>query len=273
VVAEVVGILLFWKVTEQAQDEARRAAGEIAERDRQAAEAERDTLARLADEAVRAEAELDRRNEVGVQVRETAGHLEATMEGVRSGVHSMTGGLDQMNGSITAITAAVSLATTVTAQAVERARTADRTVTQLGASSEEVGGVLDVIRKIADQTNLLALNATIEAARAGEAGRGFAVVATEVKELARQTADAAVSIARMVEAIRTDATATAADLESVVGTIGEIDHLQDQVTRAVAAQLEAAESISGETARVARETDTAGALATELAAAVSAQLG
>jgi len=53
----------------------------------------------------------------------------------------------------------------------------------------EVGSMSRNIQKIARQTNLLALNATIEAARAGDAGKGFAVVATEVKGLARQTAD------------------------------------------------------------------------------------
>ncbi|CAA7627346.1 methyl-accepting chemotaxis protein [Magnetospirillum sp. SS-4] len=58
----------------------------------------------------------------------------------------------------------------------------------------EVSTMSRNIQKIARQTNLLALNATIEAARAGEAGKGFAVVATEVKTLARQTADVTVGI-------------------------------------------------------------------------------
>ena len=77
------------------------------------------------------------------------------------------------------------------------------TVSQLGGSSAEIGEIVKVISSIAQQTNLLALNATIEAARAGEAGKGFAVVANEVKELAKETAQATEDIGKKIEAIQT----------------------------------------------------------------------
>ena len=124
----------------------------------------------------------------------------------------------------------------VATSAVEVANKTNATVEKLGASSVDIGKIIAVITSIAEQTNLLALNATIEAARAGDSGKGFAVVANEVKELAKETANATDEISRKIQAIQLDADASMQAISQISEIIAQINDLQTSIAGAVEEQ-------------------------------------
>ncbi len=165
-----------------------------------------------------------------------AGVVAGASEEISRNVQTVAAGAEEMGASIREIAHSANEAARVASQAVHVVDTTNSAVTKLGTSSQEIGNVVKVITSIAEQTNLLALNATIEAARAGEAGKGFAVVANEVKELARETANATEDIARRVEAIQGDTGGAVDAIREIATIITSINDYQLTIASAVEEQ-------------------------------------
>ncbi|HEY9724663.1 MAG TPA: methyl-accepting chemotaxis protein, partial [Oscillatoriaceae cyanobacterium] len=90
-------------------------------------------------------------------------------------------------------------------------RQVERSVTHmldLGKQTQQIGGVIELIKELADQTNILAINATIEAAGAGEHGKRFAAVADEIRKLADRVSGSTAEINAMIGEIRSAANTT-----------------------------------------------------------------
>jgi methyl-accepting chemotaxis protein len=126
------------------------------------------------------------------------------------------------------------------AEAVERS---SALVRSLGERSQDISGILKVIKEIADQTNMLALNAAIEAARAGEQGRGFSVVADEVRKLAERTSDATGEIGRTVAVIQNDTRNAVAHMEEVNGLVQAGRSMAEQAADSLTAIKSGADSM------------------------------
>ena len=165
-----------------------------------------------------------------------AGVVAGASEEISRNVQTVAAGAEQMGASIREIAHSANEAARVASQAVSRVDTTNEAGTKIGTTSQEIGNVVKVITSIAEQTNLLALNATIEAARAGEAGKGFAVVANEVKELARETANATEDIARRVETIQGDTTGAVEAIREIATIITSINDYQLTIASAVEEQ-------------------------------------
>jgi methyl-accepting chemotaxis protein len=163
---------------------------------------------------------------------------------VNRNLQTVATGAEEMSATIQDIAKNATASARVASDAVKTAQTTNDSISKLEASSAEIGDVIKVITSIAQQTNLLALNATIEAARAGEAGKGFAVVANEVKELAKQAAQATEDISQKIAAIQNDARSAVEAIGATSGIIHQIDDISSTIASAVEEQSTATNEIS-----------------------------
>lgn len=171
--------------------------------------------------------------------------IAATMEQTSTNTSMVASSVDQMTGTINEIAQNSEKARTITGEAVSKTEYTSLKMDLLGEAAREIGKVTQTINDISDQTNLLALNATIEAARAGEAGKGFAVVANEIKDLAKQTAEATQEIKGQIISIQDSTSDTIKEINDIITVINDVNEIVTSIATAVEEQSVTTKEIAG----------------------------
>ncbi len=165
-------------------------------------------------------------------------------------------------------------ASTVAVKGGEAVGRVVHTMRQINENSKKIADIIGVIDSIAFQTNILALNAAVEAARAGEQGRGFAVVATEVRTLARRSAEASKEINRLIAA-SVDRVAEGSELvdqagatmQEIVSSIQRVTDIMSEISHASTEQSLGVRQVGEAIAQMDQTTQQNAALVEQSAAA------
>ncbi len=212
-----------------------------------------------------------------------AEEITANISGVNNNLESVDGAVRNVSVSVAEVTESLNdirmrcqRASDESQAAFNHAKSTQEVMDQLSQSAREISHVVEVITDIAEQTNMLALNASIEAAGAGDAGKGFAVVANEVKELARQTADATKMIHSQNRTIQNHTRLVSkanmgivASMERINRTNMEINLSVDEQTNVVHAISAAMQQVAEAAAEVTRNAQELNVAAQDVARAAS----
>nr|WP_320192750.1 methyl-accepting chemotaxis protein [uncultured Desulfobacter sp.] len=174
----------------------------------------------------------------------TMNSVAAATEQTSTNLQMIVAAAEEMSATINEISSNTATGSQTTTEAVAKAEHISRKVDDLGKAATEISKVTEAIADISEQTNLLALNATIEAARAGDAGKGFAVVAAEIKELAKQTAQATDEIGLKIREVQSTTTESVNAIKEIVEIIDNINSIVSSVATAIEEQSATTQEIS-----------------------------
>lgn len=160
---------------------------------------------------------------------------------------------EELNASFHEIAESVAIARLAVSKTFDETESANVSTSELSDAAGAMNKIVIIISDIAAQINLLALNATIESARAGEAGKGFAVVAGEVKNLAKQVADATNQISGEISRMQTVSSDVVVRLGSINTAVGGLQGTVTDISGAIEEQSTVTREISSnmQTAAVA----------------------
>jgi methyl-accepting chemotaxis protein len=170
--------------------------------------------------------------------------VAAAMEQSTANTKAVASAAEQMSATVGEIAKSTEKARFISEKAAQQAASTSEKVAMLGKAAQAIGKVVETITEISEQVNLLALNATIEAARAGEAGRGFTVVANEIKELAKQTAQATQDIKEKIAGIQGTTSTTISEIDGIAKIIYEVNEVVASIAGAVEEQSTATADIA-----------------------------
>lgn len=199
-----------------------------------------------------------RANTVAAAAEEMSSNLNnvaASMEQSTHNTSMVAASSEEMNATINEIAQNAESARAISSNAVDQSAQASQRMNELNTAAAAIGKVTETITEISDQTNLLALNATIEAARAGDAGKGFAVVANEIKELAKQTAEATLNIKNQIEDVQSTTSLTMQEIDEVSSVIVNVNEIVGAIATAVEEQSAATKEITNNITQVSSGID------------------
>ncbi len=220
----------------------------------------------------------ERANAVAAATEEMSANMDSVTSASEQAANNVTiaaTAVEEMSAAVREIAGNTDRASRITGEAVRYVESSSEKVNTLGDAAREISRFTEVINEISEQTNLLALNATIEAARAGEAGKGFAVVANEIKELAKQTAEATGEIKSLITSIQASTDDTVGEIREISRVINDVDKIVSSIATAVEEQTsvtgeiaenvsEAAQGISEVNENVAQSSTVAGEIARDI---------
>ncbi|MBF0101021.1 MAG: methyl-accepting chemotaxis protein [Desulfobacterales bacterium] len=180
--------------------------------------------------------------------QETVNNVKAVSDAsgeMSEGMTQIAAAVEELNSSLNEVSKNTAQANRISQNASKRTGDINTRMNALVNAAKQIGRVVGVIKNIADKTDMLALNATIEAASAGETGKGFAVVAGEVKELAKQSAEATEEIAGQIEQIQMSTNEAFSAINEINKIIEEIASINEMNASSIVEQT----STAGEVAK------------------------